>query len=115
MIMNIVGTVFETDKREIKDKKTGEISYKAVVTVQQIYKDAKGKRLLRAEDYLLDVSHLPELERSIDKYIVLYVQHISWGANDKRQAGSMVMPMDTLEFQIFDKNPFDKSEVKKAS
>jgi len=112
MIMSIVGSIFEVDKREIKDKKSGEISYKTVVTIQQVLKDSKGKRLLRAEDYLLDIAYRDELEKSIDKFIVLFVQHISWGANSTRQAGSMVMPMDTLEFKIFDKNPF---EVKKAS
>ena len=111
MILTVVGELFEAKKITFNNKNTGEVEERTSITIEQLFRDTNGDRIKRVEDYTLPLKDYELLKGSLDKYIVIYLSHVSWGANAKRQAGSMIALVDTLNFQIFDKNPFEQKPI----
>jgi len=89
MILTVVGQIYEAKKIAFNNKRSGEVEEKTSLTIEQSFRDTNGDRIKRVEDYTLPLNDYELLKGSLDKYIVIYVSHVSWGVNRGAKIGSI--------------------------
>jgi len=104
MVHTLIGQIFEVRPDQYKDKKTGEVTKAfCVVTIEQTVIDDLGFRRKDTEDVIFEMADFENLSKSIDKYIALPFNYVSFKKNGAES--SFMGKTDYLPYTIFDRNP----------
>ncbi|MBE2984228.1 hypothetical protein CCAL9344_04540 [Campylobacter sp. RM9344] len=88
------------------DKKTGEVSSSIDVTITFEGRDKQGYLIKSTETISYDFSLKPQFDSLKGKYIAVPYRFLN------TRNGAYMFPDDSLNFQVFNENPFASKELK---